>query len=120
MVLLVIISINVENEIVGGLLIKRLKEIYLAENPNATAEMAEEAMNHNEYSDAMREAVYEYNNYFLVIQLALMVIIITIFVWIILRRVHRELKSFEIALDSISSVDVADWEIVTIKRGETK
>ena len=114
MVLSIIIGANLEETMLSEVLMEKLKKQYVAENEGATLKMAEKAVLHNEYSEGMKDIIYEFSSYFFVLQLAMIVLIIALFMWIILRKVHKELHSFEVALNSISNIDVQDWEVVTI------
>ncbi|EGC01502.1 sensor histidine kinase [Ruminococcus albus] len=114
MVLMIIVAVNIEDQITGDLLVEHLKQMYLEEYPDATYQMATDAILRNEFTSEMRDDIVRYNNLYLVIQLVMIVIIITVFSWIILRKVHKELKIFQVALNSISDIDVQDWEVVSI------
>lgn len=113
MILFIIIAINITSDILQTKLIEEAKQIYISEHEGATMEMADQALL-NEYSPATQDVIWKYNSYDLIFQIIIMVLTITMFMWIILKKVHSELHSFETALDSISDVEVEDWEVLTI------
>ena len=105
MILLMIVALEVSGEIASMMLLKDLYAIYMKENEGVTLEMAKEAVLHNNLSDAMMKEVEMYNYLILPVDIVLIVLLVILFTWIILRRMFKEMKNFEYALDSISDVN---------------
>ncbi|HCJ42260.1 cell wall metabolism sensor histidine kinase WalK [uncultured Ruminococcus sp.] len=114
MVLTIILAVNIEDSIAGKILLDKLKKMYLADHPDATYKMAAEAIMRNEFTSEMQDVMYSYNNLYMMIQLVVIIIVIAIFSWIILRKVHKELKIFQVAINSISDINVQEWEVLAI------
>ena len=114
MMIAIIIGLNTANFIVSEKLVDDLSRIYISENEGATREMAEEAVAHNEFSPAMSDKLEKYNMLMIPLELVIITLLVAVFVWIIMHRVNRELKSFEVALDRLSAEDVSNWNVAEI------
>ena len=111
MMILIILGLNIASIIVSTRLIDVLCDIYISENAGATRAIAEEAINHNELSPAMSDKLDQYNVLMIPLELVIISILVAVFVWIIMHRVNKELKSFEVALDNLSESDVGSWDV---------
>ena len=112
MLMLTILAINIESEILNNMMNDKLVQSYCDDHQGVTVNDAREAIRPYNYTDEMEDIVISYNNAAFFLQLMSIVLVTTLFVTGILRRVTKELRNFEIALDNISYENVIETDIM--------
>ena len=112
MLMLTVLSINIESYILSKFMMNKLVASYCTTYPEATTEQALEAIEHFDYTTEMEDISLSYSSSFLIFEITSIVIITAVFVTGILRRVTKELRSFELALDNISYENVIETDIM--------
>lgn len=112
MLMLTVLALNIESMIVEKILTEKLIESYCETYPESARSEALEAIRHFEYTNDMELIADSYSNTFLLFEILSIVLITAVFVTGILRRVTKELRSFELALDNISYENVIETDIM--------